>query len=377
MAAFLFVGAVAAAIMWVALLLLPWQPWRTRERLNSIQSPPTADPGVGVTAVVPARNEAAHIRQTLAGLREQSAQLRILIVDDQSTDDTANIARSVPDVEVLAGQPLPMGWTGKLWALHQGIAEVRTPFVLLVDADITLGSGVLAALRDRQAGSGAGLVSVMASLAMESFWEQLLMPAFVYFFKLIYPFALANGTCKRFHAGAGGCMLLRADALDAVGGVASLREAVIDDCTIARRIKDAGYRIWIGLSRQVVSTRRYRRLSDTWAMVARTAYTQLGESPWALLACTAAMVASLLVPVAALLLSTDLQTRLAALIALAAMAISYAPTIRFYGLPWALALTLPPVASLYLAMTWSSAWSSWRGIRARWKDREYARIVTR
>ncbi|MEO0424553.1 MAG: glycosyltransferase [Pseudomonadota bacterium] len=377
MAAFLFIGSTTAAIMWLALLLLPWQPWRTRERL--IVTPAAeGDPGSEITAVIPARNEADHIEQTLAALRAQSAQLRILVVDDQSTDGTAQLASAHPAaVEVIAGQPLPAAWTGKLWALDQGISQVRTPFVLLVDADITLGPGVLAALRQRQQVTGAGLVSVMASLAMASFWERLLLPAFIYFFKLIYPFALANGPSQHFHAAAGGCMLLRSDALEAAGGVESLREAVIDDCTLARRIKMTGYRTWIGLSREVVSTRRYQRLSDTWAMVARTAYTQLGESPAALLACTATMVVSLLVPVAGLLFAADGATRLAAVTALGAMAFSYAPTIRFYGLPWALALTLPPVASLYLAMTWSSAWSSWRGIRARWKDREYAKTVTR
>ncbi len=376
MAAFLFITSTIAACLWLGLLIVPWQPWRTREQLDRGDAATGDDPGSAVTAIVPARNESAHIENTLQGLRSQSERLRIVVVDDQSTDDTAAKARAVAGVEVISGEPLPPGWTGKLWALHQGIALARTPLVLLLDADISLRPGVLSALRAQQARVDAGLVSVMATLAMSSFWERLLMPAFIYFFKLIYPFALANGSNRRFYAAAGGCMLLRADTLDAVGGVASLREAVIDDCTLARHIKQGGYRTWIGLSREVLSTRRYTQLADTWAMVSRTAYTQLGESVAALLACTAVMVLSLVLPVAGLLFGEDLPTRLAALTALFAMTASYWPTIRYYGLPWPLAFTLAPVASLYLAMTWSSAWNSWRGIRARWKDREYAKIVT-
>lgn len=377
-------AAVTAAVLWLGLLATPWQPWGTRERLEASAAgsadsgPPPADddPGIGVTAVVPARNEADHIAGTLAGLRAQSPSMRIIVVDDQSTDDTASRVRDAdPGAELVSGTALPAGWTGKLWALAQGSEHATSPLLLLVDADIRLQRGVLAALRARQREHDAGLVSVMASLAMATFWEALLLPAFIYFFKLIYPFSLANGRGRRFAAAAGGCMLVRRDALLEVGGFASLRDAVIDDCTLARHIKRAGYRTWIGLSQAVQSTRRYPRLTDTWAMVSRTAYTQLNYSVLALVACTGMMVLSLIVPVGALAAADTVAARSAGAIALTAMAVSYLPVIRFYGLPWPLAFTLPVVGALFLAMTWTSAWTSWRGVRARWKDREYGSAV--
>ncbi|MEO0972318.1 MAG: glycosyltransferase [Pseudomonadota bacterium] len=219
-------------------------------------------------------------------------------------------------------------------------------------------------------------MSVMANLAMRAPWERLLMPAFIYFFKLLYPFALANGRRRFAHAAAGGCMLVRRDALDAVGGIASLRDAVIDDCALAKRLKAAGYRTWIGLSRAVTSTRRYPHLADTWSMVTRTAYTQLGYSWLALLACTGLMLISMVAPVLGVWVGPE-PTRWVSLVALAAMTVSYLPTVRYYELPWPIVFTLPPVSTLYLVMTWASAWSAWRGVRARWKDRQYASVVTR
>lgn len=371
----MLIASAIACLMWWGLLLAPWQPWRTRERLEAAHpGEANADPGAGVTAIIPARNEAGHIEATLQALRAQSAALHIIVVDDQSTDATAAIARSAAaGVQVVSGAPLPAGWTGKLWALHQGTQQASTPFLLLLDADIRLAPGVLAALRQRQRTQDAGLVSVMATLAMQHFWERLLMPAFIYFFKLLYPFALANGPARRFSAAAGGCMFVRRDALAAAGGFERLRGAVIDDCTLARHIKQAGYRIWIGLSRAVVSTRRYPRLADTWSMVARTAFTQLNYSIVALVLCTVLMVLSLTVPVAGLLAGPGGWTRLWCALALVAMVLSYLPVVRYYGLPWIVAFSLPVVGALFLAMTWSSAINAWRGVRARWKDRDYGR----
>jgi hopene-associated glycosyltransferase HpnB len=370
-----------SALMWIALLLLPWRPWGTAERL-SVRSPAGVDDsadgeaGRHVTAIVPARNEREHIVGTLSGLRAQSPALRILVVDDQSTDGTAEMARTVPGVEVIAGEALAPGWTGKLWALHQGIARARTEYVLLVDADIALQPGVLHALLRQSEGPDRALVSVMAALSMRSAWERLLMPAFIYFFKLLYPFALANGSRRYFHAAAGGCMLVRRDALSAIGGVQGLRDAVIDDCTLAARLKRAGYRTWIGLSHQVASTRRYRRLRDTWEMVARTAYSQLRYSRIALLVCTALLLVSFVVPIVATAIGSGVPRWLGAL-AWLAMLCTYLPVVRFYRVPAAYVLTLPIAATLFLAMTWTSAWRNWRGVRARWKDREYGSVVIR
>lgn len=325
----------------------------------------------GLTVVIPARNEAAYIRPTLLALAAQGGSPKIIVVDDHSDDDTAHQALSVPplDVEVIPSAALPEGWSGKLWALEQGLARVDTRYVLFLDADIGLAPGTLAALVGKLRQQGAGFVSVMASLRMESAWEKLLMPAFIFFFKMLYPFALANSADRRFSAGAGGCILVETDVLRAIGGLSPMRDAVIDDCALAARIKCAGYRIWIGLSRGVVSHRRYRSLEPIWEMVARTAFTQLHYSALYLALCTVAMVLMYWVPVAAILAPAPPQ--LPALIACAAMFFTYLPTLRFYGLNPAWGLAQPLVAALYLAMTWSSASRYWRGVRSQWKGRVY------
>jgi hopene-associated glycosyltransferase HpnB len=226
-------------------------------------------------------------------------------------------------------------------------------------------------VRAKQRESGAALVSVMARLRMESAWERLLIPAFVYFFKLLYPFRLSNGPGRWVAAGAGGCMLVERSALEAIGGFAAVRGALIDDCALARAIKGSGRRIWIGLSHGVTSHRPYRGLGPIWEMVARTAYTQLGTSPKLLLACTAVMLLAFWAPLAGALFGAGAPRTVAAL-GLAAMALSYQPVLRFYRRSPAWAAALPLIGTLYLAMTWDSALRCWRGERSRWKGRSYA-----
>jgi hopene-associated glycosyltransferase HpnB len=222
-------------------------------------------------------------------------------------------------------------------------------------------------LRDQR----LGLASLMAALPMEGFWERLLLPAFVYFFKLIYPFRLANSTSNRVAAAAGGCILLDARALDAIGGFACLRDAIIDDCTLARRVKDAGFRTWIGLTRSVTSHRRYHGLGDIWRMVARTAFTQLRYS-WLLLGlCTLLMMVCFLSPVV-ISLVPEISTRVIALGAWFLMWIAYVPTLRFYDLPSPWGLLLPFTGLLFLAMTWDSARRYLRGERSAWRGRHYS-----
>jgi len=293
----------------------------------------------------------------------------VIVVDDQSTDDTAKIAASFPNVRVISGQPLPQGWAGKLWALEQGKAHVQTPMTLLLDADIQLQPGILPALLAHKQRDNRQFVSLMADLRRTSFWDRLLLPAFVYYFKLIYPFAIANSSSRLVAAAAGGCILVDSQALERAGAFASLRNALIDDCTLARQVKNAGYRTWLGLSRSVVSLRPYGSLGSIHDMVARSAFTQLGYSTLLLLVVTVLFAIAYGLPFA--LLASPATWRLG-LIALVAMMLSYLPMLRYYHMRLAWALLLPITAALYLGMTWSSAIRYWRGVRSRWKDRTYS-----
>ncbi len=366
-----FMGWVAAsipAVMWVGLLVVPWRPWSTREHIE-------ADPQAGsvdlseVTVLIPARNEADVIGLTLAGLQAQGGGLRVVVVDDQSTDSTGHIAAAFPNTHVISGQPLPEGWAGKLWALEQGKSHVHTPITLLLDADIQLQPGLLAALLAHKRRDNRQFVSLMADLRRTSFWDRLLLPVFVYYFKLLYPFALSNSNFRHVAAAAGGCILVDTEALQRAGAFASLRNALIDDCTLARQIKNAGYRTWLGLSRSVVSLRPYGTLRSIHDMVARSAFTQLGYSTVVLLVVTALFALSYGLP---FVLLTSTETWRLGLIAWVAMMLSYLPMLRYYRMPLVWALLLPVSAVLYLGMTWSSAIRYWRGVRSRWKDRTYS-----
>jgi len=361
--------SLGAAGIWLVIALLPWRPWAIREVLD-VQPEPLPPGFDGVTAVIPARNEAEQIGATLAALAAQGGSLKTMLVDDGSDDGTAERALSVPnlDLEILRSEPLPEGWSGKLWALEQGIRRVKTRYILLLDADIVLAPGTLNSLLQKRELEGASLLSIMARLRTESFWEKLLVPAFVYFFKLLYPFHLANSADPRFSAAAGGCILVETEALRVVGGAAAIREELIDDCALAAKVKRAGYRTWIGLSQAVVSHRRYERLEPIWEMVARTAFTQLRYSPLNLLVCTVLMATLYWVPVT-VLWAAPIEP--SAVIACSVMVLTYLPTVRFYDRHGAWALGLPVVATLYLAMTWSSALRYWRGERSRWKGRVY------
>ena len=361
--------AAPAAIIWFGNLLSPWRPWSTRERIEADASAEgEADLG-DVTVLIPARDEAEVIGTTLSGLQAQGRGLKVVLVDDQSTDATAQIAASFPNTRVISGKPLPPGWAGKLWALEQGKAEVTTPLTLLLDADIELRPGLLAALLRHKRAQGLHFVSLMADLRRTSFWDCLLLPAFVYYFKLLYPFALSNSRFRYVAAAAGGCVLVDTAALHKAGAFASLRDALIDDCTLARQVKNAGYRTWVGLSRGVVSLRPYSKLGSIHEMVARSAFTQLYYSNLLLLLVTLIFAAAYWLPLVALFLP---GAQLLAAAALLAMALAYWPTLRYYGMSPLWLLLTPLGASLYLAMTWSSAIRYWRGTRSRWKGRVYA-----
>ncbi len=368
---FLSLLSFVCAAIWIVILSLPWRPWSMREVLEAEPESKPVPGDAEVTVLIPARNESAVIRKTLQSLAAQGGSFKTIVVDDRSDDDTVEQARAVSslNLEVIRGADLPEGWSGKLWALEQGLERVDTRYVLLLDADISLAPGTLAALLAPLRASKAGLVSVMAWVRKESIWDRLLKPAFIFFFKMLYPFHLANSADRRFSAAAGGCILAEMAAIRTIGGIGAIRGELIDDCALAARVKQAGIRTWIGVSHSVVSHRRYERLEPIWDMVARTAYSQLRYSPLLLGLCTALMVLLYWVPVIAILAPAPPQ--LPALIACVAIYFCYLPTLRFYGLNAGWGLAQPLIAALYLAMTWTSALRCWRGERSRWKGRSY------
>lgn len=359
-----------SALIWLIILLLPWRPWSTRERLEPSEDTPTDADLSGITVLIPARNEARHIADTVAAVRQQGRGHRITVIDDQSDDGTAEIARQA-GADVINGTPLPNGWTGKLWALQQGLERVETPYILQLDADITLQPGILAALLDKLHSEQRSLVSVMALLPVQRFWQRWLLPAYVWFFKMLYPFALANGSRRYFAAAAGGCILLRTGVLRNIGGYQAIRGAVIDDCSLAAAIKRDGHSIWLGLSRSVISRRASSSLSDVADLVSRTAFTQLRHSITLLLLVSGLLILVFWMPLAGLMIP-DISARSAGLLSLLIMTGCYLPLMRFYRLPVWSGLLLPAIASLYLGMTWLSAWRHWRGCGAGWKGRHYA-----
>ena len=365
--------AITGAAIWLTILLLPWRPWSTSEVLDVSSPLPEVDLG-DITVLIPARNEAETIKDTLPALTAQGRGLNIILIDDQSSDGTGQVARKAMDENLLIikGESLPSGWTGKLWALEQGRGHIKTPFTLLLDADIEPLPGIIGELKRAMQERDVQLISLMAELRMETFWERLLMPAFIYFFKLLYPFRLSNTGTSRVAAAAGGCILLETRLLHEIGGFDSLRGELIDDCALARRIKTLGYKTWIGLTHSVRSIRQYEKLRTIWEMVARTAFTQLHYSGLVLALCTAVMVLSFVVPVLGLFLPSGMAKFFSAL-GLAIMILCYLPTLKFYGLPGRWALALPLIGILYLAMTWTSAMRYWLGRGSHWKGRAYSK----
>ncbi len=364
---------IPGVILWSVVLVLPWQPWRIRETLEAAGTEDETADLSDVTVLIPARNEAGVIAETLLSLVDQGQNLRIVLVNDQSTDTTVTEASRVnlKNLRIIDGRPLEPGWSGKLWALHQGLSFVETKTILLLDADIRLQPGTIPALQARMEEHELHLVSLLAFLRMDSFWEKLLMPAFVYFFKLLYPFHLSNAGSSAVAAAAGGCVLLRSSSLVQTGGFETIKDELIDDCALARQFRNAGLSTWIGLSHSAHSRRSYDGLSGIWNMVARTAFTQLRYSFALLLLCSILLTAGFVLPPAGLF-SADPATRLLGISAIFLMAASYLPTLRYYGIHLLWSLAFPLGGLLYLLMTWTSAWRYCSGAGAVWKQRSYA-----
>ncbi len=366
--------AAIGAFIWLAIILLPWRPWDTREAIDSSAGSGDADLS-DVTVLIPARNEAEVIATALSSFKTQGQNLPIIMVDDRSTDGTVAVAQAIgmKNLRILSGEPLPADWSGKLWALEQGLRYVDTPLVLLIDADIELQPGIIQELRLKLKENHLHLVSLMAQMRMVSFWERLLMPAFVYFFKMLYPFRLSNSDFRGVAAAAGGCILLETRLIREIGGFKGICHELIDDCALAKRVKSLGYRTWIGLTHSVHSVRSYEDLAGIWSMVARTAFCQLRYSAVFLAGTTAMMLAGFWLPVAGLFFPAA-SAKIISACGLAALILSYLPTLKFYGQSRGWAAALPLTGTLYLVMTWSSAIRFWVGAGAPWKGRFYGRL---
>ncbi|GGG25267.1 glycosyl transferase family 2 [Caldovatus sediminis] len=366
--------ALAAALAWAVLILGRGGFWRcdVDDRDAGALPEPACWPAVAV--VVPARDEAATVGATVAGLLAQDypGPLRVVLVDDRSRDGTAEAARDAaggdPRLEVIRGGARPAGWTGKLWALRQGLghlADSPCDYLLFTDADIRHAPDSLRRLVARAEATGAVLVSLMARLRCESLAERALIPAFVFFFQMLYPFRWANAPRARTAAAAGGCVLLRRAAFARAGGLEPIRGAIIDDCALARRMKAQGP-IWLGLTDRVVSLRGYRGLDGIRRMVARTAYAQLGYSPLALAGMLLALALVFLAPPALALAGAGAARALGAA-AWFAMAGAFVPMLRRCGLSPAWGLALPGIAAAYMLFTLDSAWQEARGRGGMWK----------
>lgn len=363
------------ALIWLYLAVFRGGFWRPR----TLPAPRRA-PRSSVVVIVPARNEARTIGRAVRSLLGQrfEGQLRLFVIDDGSTDGTAETARAAAEaagagerLTVLAAAPLPPGWTGKLWAMSQGVAAAKPlapDYLLFTDADIEHAPDSVAALVSHAACTARDLVSVMVRLSCVTWAERCLIPAFVFFFFKLYPPRWIAAPRAHTAGAAGGCMLIRPAALERAGGLESIRGHIIDDCALAARVKGSGGALWLGLSSTTRSLRVYGRLSEIGAMISRTAFHQLRHS-WLLLA---AALAGLLVTYVApplLLLTGDPACAALGGVAWAAMTLCFLPLVRFYRLPWAYALLLPAIALFYAAATLHSALRYARGRGGEWKGR--------
>jgi hopene-associated glycosyltransferase HpnB len=339
-----------------------------------------------VIAVIPARNEEGLIAETIGSLLDKGypGDLRIVVVDDHSDDGTADAARRAADehgrgdrLQVIQAEALPEGWTGKVWAMNQGVVRGIPAgfdgFVLFCDADIHHGPHAVRELVCRAEAGGLDLASVMVRLRCESLPERLMIPAFVFFFRMLYPFRRVNDANDRMAGAAGGTMLVRRSSLGRIGGLSAIRRDLIDDCALARAIKSGGHRIWLGLSDESFSTRGYGTMGEIVQMIARTAYTQLGYSPLRVLVCVFGLALTFLAPVA-LLAAGGWAAALGAS-AWLLMALLYVPMVRFYRQPPLWAPLLPLTACLYLWATVASAWNHHRGRGGHWKGRAQSASV--
>jgi len=373
--------ATLTALTWSYLVLARGSFWRGSSWGTKSANPDASDKAGfsgGVAAVVPARNEAELIGPVVTSLLNQNVAMPVVLVDDESTDGTAEVARRAAEktgkadaLIVIQSKPLPAGWTGKLWSMHQGIEYARASnpaWLMLADADVLHGPETVSNLGLIASQGHCDLVSFMVKLHCESLAEKMLIPAFVYFFFMLYPPAWIRNTRRSTAGAAGGCMLVRSETLDRAGGLGAIPAAVIDDWALAGLLKHHGGRWWIGLTDQSQSLRRYETFSHIEHMVSRTAFNQLKHSSLLLLCTIAGMVITYLAPLLLLLTGSRLAIFMGAA-AWTAMTITYSHMVRYYRLNPAWALTLPLAALFYLVATIHSAVKYWNGAGGEWKGR--------
>ena len=359
-------------LVWLYLVLAHGKFWSSGPELHP--AAPAEFPEVDV--IVPARDEVETIGPVIASLvtQDYAGPFRITLIDDNSTDGTATAAGTDPNLRVLRGQPKPPGWSGKLWAVSQGVAASSAPVLLFTDADIVHNAQHLSSLVARLLQPRVEMVSEMVRLNCSSFAERALVPAFVYFFQMLYPFASVNNPRSRVAAAAGGTVLVRREALERIGGIEAIKDALIDDVTLAKAIKAVGRGrpspIYLGHSGLATSIRRYPHFADIWQMVSRTAFTQLRYSFAVLLLTLLGLTLVWLVPAWGILFGSGWSFA-CGLAAFLLAAVSYVPTLRRYGRNPLWSLTLPLIALFYMAATVGSALSHWFGGGSRWKSRSY------
>jgi hopene-associated glycosyltransferase HpnB len=360
-------GLTVCAV-WAYLLAFRGRFWLVWEE-KPHDEPASAPAGPArVTAVIPARNEEAVVGRALQSLARQQfvGDLQIVVVDDDSEDATAEVA--LRHATVIRGAPIPEGWTGKLWAVSQGMAHSGAPdYLLFTDADIVHAPGNLASLVARAERERYDLVSYMAELRCQSLAERALIPAFVFFFFMLYPPPWIRNPRRAAAAAAGGCILIRREMLERIGGIAAIRGELIDDCALARAVKRAGGRVWLGLSRSVKSIREYGTFGEAARMISRTAFTQLRYSAAILAGTVAGLAFVYLLPPAFAFVGN-----LWGVGAWLMMSIAYFPVLRFYRRNPLWAPMLPAIAAFYMACTVASAIQYWRGGGGNWKGRSQA-----
>jgi len=367
-------------LVWLYLLLARGGFWRVKKHLGTVAALGREQRSCRVAFVVPARNEAEFIGQSITSLLNQSGNhsIHIFLVDDGSTDRTADVARRAAaktgkpsDLTVIPGLPLPAGWTGKLWAMQQGIerAKESTPdFFLLTDADILHAPDNLATLIAIAEGGSYDLASFMVKLQCRTLAEKFLIPAFVFFFFKLYTPSWISDPQRKTAGAAGGSILVRPRALERAGGIEAIRGEIIDDCSLAKAVKRQGGRLWLGLTPETVSLRPYKTFAEVGRMISRTAFNQLNHSVLTLFAAFIGLALMYLAPPLLLFTRHPLPITLGALSWLL-MTVAYLPMVRFYRLNPLWALALPFAAIFYMGATLHSAFNFWFGRGGQWKGR--------
>jgi hopene-associated glycosyltransferase HpnB len=383
----LYAIAAIPVLIWLYLLTGRGQFWRVVRRRAPASAPSASTASASapsaarrVVVLIPARNEAPLIGTAVTSLAQQvfTGLIHIVVIDDGSSDGTGEVAMqavctagALERFTLLRGEPLPSGWTGKLWALSQGVAAataLEPDYLLFSDADIQHEPTSIASLVANAETHGRELVSRMVKLSAVTFAERLLIPAFVFFFFMLYPPAWVADPRRKLAAAAGGCLLIRPAALARAGGLTAIRAQVIDDCALARAIKGSGGRIALELAPNTHSLRRYRSAAEIGAMISRSAFAQLQHSYLLVAATLVGLFLTYLLPAGLLFFGAPPMAALG-VAALALMSFGYLPMVRFYGLPALWSACLPLIALLYAGAVIHSAFQHARGRGGAWKGR--------